>query len=127
MFNDHHFCIILSAFYRKGSNCSEISSHPGEFATINASSPEAVENETIGRNKSSADILTDGSSITDGNEEVGAKTQYDEDDQPVDFSQTTGGGQTTAYKPKFSILSKLKHKHFYLTGNFNFHVKFLVP
>ena len=41
----------------------------------------------------------------DGSEEVGPKTQYDEDDQPVDFSQTTGGGQT-AYKPKFSILSK---------------------
>ena len=32
----------------------------------------------------------------------------EEDDQPVDFSQTTGGGQT-AYKPKFSILSKWKY------------------
>ena len=64
----------------------------------------------MGRNKGSIDTLTDGSSITDGNEDVGAKAQYDEDDQPVDFSQTTGGGQPTAYKPKFSILSKYK-KH----------------
>jgi hypothetical protein len=101
----HQFCIIVILFYRKGSSGSEISSHPGEFATINASSPEAVENDTMGRNKGSIDTLTDGSSLTDGNEEVGAKAQYDEDDQPVDFSQTTGGGQPTAYKPKFSILS----------------------
>ena len=89
----------------KGSSGSEVSSHPGEFATISASSPEGADNDTIGRNKGSIDTLTDGSSIADGNEDVGSKAQYDEDDQPVDFSQTTGGGQTTAYKPKFSILS----------------------
>ena len=51
------------------------------------------------------DILSDGSAITDGNDDVGTKANYEEDDQPVDFSQTTGGGQSTAYKPKFSILS----------------------
>lgn len=89
----------------KGSSGSEASSQPGEFNTINASSPEAVDNETIGRNKGSIDTLTDGSSITDGNEEVGTKAQYDEDDQPMDFSKTTGERQPTAYKPKFSILS----------------------
>ena len=92
--------------FRKASSGSEVSSQPGEFTNINASSPEAGDNETMGRSKGSIDTLTDGSSIIDGGEDVGTKTQYDEDDQPVDFSQTTGGGQTTAYKPKFSILSK---------------------
>ena len=92
--------------FRKGSSGSEVSSQPGEFTNINASSPEAVDNDAMGRNKGSIDTLTDGSSITDGNEEVGTKVQYDEDDQPVDFSQTTGERQPTAYKPKFSILSK---------------------
>ena len=96
----------INFFFSKRSSESEVSSQPGEFPTINASSPDGVDNDAIGRNKGSIDTLTDGSSITDGNEDVGTKTNYDEDDQPVDFSQTTGGGQSTAYKPKFSILSK---------------------
>ena len=99
------YTLSPSVNFRKGSSASEVSSQPGEFTTINASSPEAGDNDSVGRNKGNIDTLTDGSSIMDGSEEVGPKTQYDEDDQPVDFSQTTGGGQT-AYKPKFSILSK---------------------
>ena len=103
----HHLELysIFNHLNRKRCSESEVGSQPGEFATINASSPEG-DNVTIGRNKGSIDTLTDGSSITDGNEDVGAKANYEEDDQPVDFSQTTGGGQPTAYKPKFSILSK---------------------